>query len=344
MRIIVGMSGGVDSSVSALLLKKKGYDVVGVMFKMLPNFDCSDALSVCEKIGIEFHVMDIAESFKHDVIDMFVSDYKNGLTPNPCVICNSSIKFKYLFEAMNLYNADFVATGHYAKIFDGKLFKSYDANKDQTYFLSSLNKDLFSKILFPLEGISKDMVRSIALENGFLNALKKDSYDVCFINDGFKNFISKNVSCCSGDIIDVHSNKVVGRHNGLMYYTIGQRKGLNIGGNDSRLFVVGKDISKNILYVAFDTDYLISDSAVIENVNWISDNKPLHCVAKFRFRQADNDVYLDYVNDNKIIVKYSQGVKSVTPGQYCVFYFNDECLGGGVIKEVRKNDKKLWYL
>lgn len=344
-RVIIGMSGGVDSSVAIILLKEMGYEVVGVTFKFIDDFDTKDAEEVAKKLSIEHHVIDYRDKFKNKVIDKFINDYSCGLTPNPCINCNRVCKFKYLFENMKKYNCDYIATGHYAKIKDSKIYRSIDLNKDQSYFLYNLPKEYLSKIIFPLEGIDKNKVREIAAKNNLVVANKKDSYDVCFINTSFKDFISKNTKTAPGEVIDVKTNKVIGKHKGLENYTIGQRKGLNIGGTEDKMFVVGKDVKKNILYIAFgtDNDYLISTSCLVNNINYLGDEKVTKCTAKFRYRQKDIPVELEWL-DNEVLVKYPQGDRAVTPGQSCVFYNGDECLGGGIIKEVRKDNKKLWYL
>jgi len=345
-RVVVGISGGVDSSVAAVLLQKQGYEVVGVTFKFIDNFDDTDAKAVCDKLNIEHHTIDYRDIFKEKVIDRFINDYNEGITPNPCFICNRFVKFNFLYDAIKEFNCDYFATGHYAKIENGKLYKSVDLNKDQTYFISNVKKEQLNHVLFPLEGIDKAKVREIALENGLINASKKDSTDVCFINDNFRSYMDENIKNSAGDVVDVESLEVIGKHDGLNKYTIGQRKGLNIGGNKDRIFVVGKDLEKNILYIASgdNNDFLLTDSALIENVNWISDKKVDSCMAKFRYRQQENEVKLEFLDDNKLRVYYPQKIKSVTPGQAAVFYLDNECLGGGVIKEVYKDNKKVWYL
>ena len=344
-KVLVGMSGGVDSTVSCLLLQKQGYEVVGVSFRFTEDFDDSDAKKVAAKLNIEHHTIDYRSEFKKIIIDKFLDDYSNGLTPNPCVHCNINCKFKFLFDNMNKFNCDYIATGHYAKIEDNKLKKSVDKNKDQTYFLYGIPKEMISKIKFPLDGIPKTKVREIAKENGFFNHNKKDSFDVCFITESFKEYMKKNINSNPGDVILIDNNEVIGKHEGLNNYTIGQRRGLNIGGYDDRMFVVGKDTDKNILYVSIgdDSDYLISTSCVVSNVNLLVDDKFDKCNAKFRYRSDEVEVTVDWENDNEVIVYY-EGLKRITPGQACVFYDGDICLGGGIITEVRKDDKKLWYV
>ncbi len=344
-KVVIGMSGGVDSSVAAVLLQEQGYEVIGVSFRFTEEFDDTDAKKVASLLGIEHHTLDYRKEFKEKVIDKFLDDYKNGLTPNPCVNCNKVCKFKFLFDCLDKFDCDYIATGHYAKIEDNKLYVSVDENKDQSYFLYSLPKDRLSKIIFPLEGKTKDEIREIARIHNLENSDKKDSFDVCFITDSFRDYM-KSFGSTPGDVVNIDTNEVIGKHIGLMYYTIGQRRGLDIGGTEDRMFVVGKDLKKNILYICIgsDNDYLISDSCIIDEVNYLGDEKVTKCTAKFRYRQKDNDVELEYLDNGEILVKYPQGVKSVTPGQACVLYNGEECLGGGIIKEVRKNGKKLWYL
>lgn len=344
-KVIVGMSGGVDSSVAALLLKEQDYEVVGITFVFTDEFDSTDAVKVCEKLNIEHHIIDYRDEFKEKIINTFINDYNRGITPNPCVLCNKEVKFNFLYQKMFEYNCDYIATGHYAKIIDGKLYRSEDLNKDQTYFLAQLTSEQLSKLLLPLEGVTKDKVRQIALENDLVNANKKDSTDVCFITSNFKDYMSDKLTNKEGDVVNLDTNTVIGKHSGLTKYTIGQRKGLNIGGSTDRLFVAGKNLDKNILYVAMrdDNEYLYSDSCVVDKVNFNSEIKPTKCTAKFRYRANDYPVEIEYINDTEMLVKYDK-VKAVTPGQACVLYLDEQCIGGGVIKEVRKNNKKIWYL
>ena len=261
-------------------------------------------------------------------------------------MCNKYIKFDmFIKEALKL-GADYIATGHYALLEDGKLKKAYDLNKDQTYFLAQVPKEKFKNVIFPLGKIDKPEVRKIALKYNLITAKKKDSTGICFIGErNFKNFLENYLPNIPGKIVNIDTNEVLGEHIGLMYYTIGQRRGLNVGGTLDRLFVVGKDLNKNILYVAIgdENEKLKSDMAIIDNINWLSDSKPNKCMAKFRYRQNDNPVELIY-HDDYIVVKYPQRIKAVTPGQACVLYLDDECIGSGIIKEVYKNNEKLWYL
>ena len=365
-KVIIGMSGGVDSSVAALLLKEQGYIVEGLFMRNWdsslnndimgnPNInnndicpqeqDYNDALKVCEKLEIPLHRIDFIKEYWDNVFTYFLDELKKGRTPNPDIMCNKYIKFDYFVKEAKKLGADYIATGHYAKMEDGYLKKAYDTNKDQTYFLSQLNHEQLQNVLFPLGDMDKKEVRKIALENDLVTANKKDSTGICFIGErNFKEFLTNYLPAQSGDVIDIATNKKVGEHIGLMYYTIGQRKGLNIGGNKDKLFVVGKNLEINILYVSFgDNEYLYSNSCLVDTVNFNCELRPTKAFAKFRYRQEDIPVEIEYLDDGDIIVKYEH-VKSVTPGQACVLYYNDICIGGGIIKEVRKDNKKLWYL
>ena len=366
-KVVIGMSGGVDSSVAAILLKKQGYDVIGLFMRnwdssinndILGNPDLNsdicpqekdynDALKVCEKIGIPLHRIDFVKEYWDYVFTYFLDELKRGRTPNPDIMCNKYIKFDMFAKEARKLGADYIATGHYARLKDGKLLRGIDQNKDQTYFLSQLSSKQLENVLFPIGDLEKPEVRKIANEYDIITDNKKDSTGICFIGErNFSKFLSNYLPNQTGDIVNIETNEVIGKHVGLMYYTIGQRKGLNIGGNSDRIFVVGKNLDKNILYVAHgdDNKYLISDSCIVEMVNWNADRNITECSAKFRYRQKDNDVKVKFLDDGNMLVSYEQGVKSVTPGQACVFYLGEECLGGGIIKEVRKNGEKLWYL
>lgn len=337
-KVVVGMSGGVDSAVTAAILKKQGYEVIGLTMLLNDGFDYKDAEKVCEILNIEFHVLDLRDKFKEIIKDRFLNDYKNGITPNPCVLCNKYIKFGLMYDELLKYNADYIATGHYALIKDGKLYKADDEKKDQSYFLYNLTKKKLEKILFPLANLTKDEVRSMALEFNLPVASKKESSDVCFIGKGgFRKFINENINSTSGNIVNIETGKVIGKHKGLMNYTIGQRRGLNIGGSEGRLFVAKKDLDNNILYVAMgdDNKYLLSYQCELEDVN-IIDELPNECMAKFRYHQADNKVFVTKLENGDLLVRYPDGVKNVTEGQACVFYDENKCLGGGIIKKVYK--------
>ena len=366
-KVVIGMSGGVDSSVAAILLKQQGYEVIGLFMRNWDSLvnndvlgnpdlnkedicpqekDYNDALKVCEKIGIPLHRVDFVKEYWDYVFTYFLDELKQGRTPNPDIMCNKYIKFDMFVKEAEKLGADFIATGHYARIKDGKLLRGIDDNKDQTYFLSQLSKEQIKNVLFPIGDLEKPEVRKIALEYDLITAKKKDSTGICFIGErNFTKFLENYLPNIPGDVIEIETGKKVGEHIGLMYYTIGQRRGLNIGGSKDRMFVVGKDLQKNVLYISYgNTDYLVSDSCIIDTVNFNCDERPQKCSAKFRYRQPDNDVELEYLEDGNILVKYPQGVKAVTPGQACVLYLGEQCLGGGIIKEVRKNNQKLWYL
>lgn len=354
--VVVGISGGVDSSVAAILLKNQGYNVIGLFMRNWdstlnndflgnPNLnnnicpqeeDYNDAVKVCEKIGIPLHRVDFVKEYWDYVFTYFLDELKKGRTPNPDVMCNKYIKFDMFAKKARELGADYIATGHYARMIDGKLYKGKDLNKDQTYFLSQVSKEQLKNVLFPVGELEKSEVRKIAHKYDLITADKKDSTGICFIGErNFKHFLENYLPNNPGDIVDIETGKVLGRHVGLMYYTIGQRRGLNIGGTKDRLFVVKKDLKKNVLYVASgdESKYLISYSAIIEDVNLL-DDLPYECNAKFRYRQKDNKVFVTKLDDGNLLVKYPDGVRAVTPGQACVFYKDDECLGGGIIKEV----------
>ena len=309
--------------------------------------DYNDALEVCKKLGIPLYRKDFVKEYWDYVFTYFLDELKLGRTPNPDIMCNKYIKFDMFAKEAQRLGADYIATGHYARIENGKLLRGEDSNKDQTYFLSQVSHKQLENVIFPIGNMEKSEVRKIAEEYGLITAKKKDSTGICFIGErNFRNFLKNYLPNKPGDVINIETNEKIGEHIGLMHYTIGQRKGLNIGGTKDKMFVVGKDLSKNILYISLgeDNDYLISTSCVVDNINYLGKEKITKCTAKFRYRQEDVPVELEWINDNLVLVKYPQGVKSVTPGQACVFYHGEECLGGGIIKEVRKNNIKLWYL
>lgn len=376
-KVVVGISGGVDSAVAAYLLKKQGYDVVGVFMRnwdsttnndilgnpTLDNSICpqeedyNDALQICEQLGIELKRVDFVEEYWQHVFTYFIEEYKKARTPNPDILCNKHIKFKAFLDYALSLGADYVATGHYAQVehFNDHsiMKKGFDQNKDQTYFLCQLEQWQLQKTLFPLGLIPKSEVRKIASELDLVVASKKDSTGICFIGErDFKQFLQNYVPAKSGKIVDIETKTVVGDHSGIMYYTIGQSKGLGIGGlkqfKNAKWFVVGKDIEQNILYVAQDSEskWLLSQRCEVIGFNWI--NKPtaleFSCQAKFRYRQKDNDVQVRIIDESTIEVLYPQGILAVTPGQECVLYDGDICLGGGEINRVYQNDQELAYL
>lgn len=365
-KVIVGMSGGVDSSVAAILLKEAGYEVEALFMRNWdssvnsdiegnPNInndicpqeeDYNDALAVCEKLGIKLHRKDFIKEYWDDVFTYFLAELEKGRTPNPDIMCNKYIKFSAFKEEAKRLGADLIATGHYVKLEDDKLLKAKDANKDQSYFLTQLSKEQLAGVLFPLGDLVKADVRKIAEDYGLVTAKKKDSTGICFIGErNFKDFLHNYLPSKEGDVVNVETGEVLGRHQGLMYYTIGQRKGLDIGGFDKRMYIVGKNMEKNILYIALgdDNNYLVSSSAIIEDLNFNCSQRPTKMNAKFRYRAQEYPVEVKYLDDGTIKLSYEK-VLSVTPGQACAFYLGEQCIGGGIIKEVQKNNEKLWYL
>ncbi len=366
-KVVVGMSGGVDSSVAALLLKKQGYEVIGLFMRnwdatlnndiegnpTLNNNICpqeqdyNDALKVCQELDIPLHRVDFIKEYWDNVFTYFLDELKKGRTPNPDLMCNKYIKFDVFIKEARKLGADYIATGHYARTNNSKLLRGLDQNKDQSYFLAQLTPNQLKDVLFPVGELTKVEVRKIALENNLYTAKKKDSTGICFIGERhYQEFISNYLKPNPGDIVDVETKEVIGRHTGLMNYTIGQRRNVGIAGNDKKHFVCGKDIEKNILYVSFgeDNEYLYSDACLIEQVNLISPTAPTFCTAKFRYRGQDHPVSVEYLDDNQALVRYHGKAKSVTPGQACVLYLGEQCIGSGIIKEVYKNNQKLWYL
>ncbi|MCM3701560.1 tRNA 2-thiouridine(34) synthase MnmA [Paenibacillus macerans] len=355
-RVVVGMSGGVDSSVTALLLKQQGYDVIGIFMKnwddtdefgyCTAEADAEDVRRVCEQIDIPYYTVNFEKQYYDKVFAYFLDEYKRGRTPNPDVMCNREIKFgEFLNKALDL-GADYVATGHYARVVeeDGvyKLLRGVDGNKDQTYFLNALNQEQLSKAMFPIGHLPKPEVRRIAEEAGLYTAKKKDSTGVCFIGErNFKEFLSNYLPAQSGDMVDIVTGEVKGRHDGLMYYTLGQRQGLGIGGSGTGepWFVADKDLERNILYVVQGDKHprLYSTALTASGVNWIAGadklpDGPFHCTAKFRYRQADQGVTLTKQADGTVYVEFDEPQKAITPGQAVVFYQGEECLGGGTIE------------
>jgi tRNA-uridine 2-sulfurtransferase len=363
IRVVVGMSGGVDSSVAALLLKQQGYDVIGIFMKNWDDTDdtgfCTatedynDVIRVCNQIGIPYYAVNFEKQYWDKVFTYFLDEYKAGRTPNPDVMCNKEIKFKAFLEHAVKLGADYLATGHYAQVEyrDGeyKMLRGKDENKDQTYFLNQLNQEQLSKVMFPIGNLEKPRVREIAMEANLATATKKDSTGICFIGErNFKEFLGQYLPAQPGNM-ETMDGEVKGRHEGLMYHTIGQRHGLGIGGSGEPWFAIGKDLKRNILYVGqgFHNEKLYSDSIIADNVSWVSNReKPAEftCTAKFRYRQDDNKVTVQLMDDNKVKVIFDEPIRAVTPGQAVVFYNGEECLGGGTIDEVYKNEQRLTYV
>lgn len=353
-RVVLGMSGGVDSSVAALLLKEQGYEVIGIFMKNWDDTDefghctaeedAEDVRKVCSHIGIPYYTVNFEKAYYDKVFAYFLDEYRRGRTPNPDVMCNREIKFgDFLRKAMEL-GADYIATGHYARVGqrDGihRLLRGVDANKDQTYFLNALNQAQLSKALFPIGHLPKSEVRSIAEQAGLPTAKKKDSTGVCFIGErDFKQFLSQYLPAQPGEMRTL-TGELKGRHDGLMYYTLGQRQGLGIGGSGSGepWFVAGKDLQNNILYVVQgDHPSLYSTALTATDLNWISGTfptGPIKCKAKFRYRQPDQGVTVTLLEPGRCRVQFDSRQRAVTPGQAVVFYEGEECLGGGTIDQV----------
>ena len=339
-RVLLGMSGGVDSSVSALLLQKMGYEVVGatmILFEdpnievgCLSNSAVLDAKKVCAKLNIEHHVINLKDDFKNYVINNFIDSYKKGFTPNPCVECNKYLKFGKLYEEALKLNCDYIATGHYASIRDGKLVKSKEEHKDQTYFLYGIKKEILDKIIFPLANFSsKEEIRKIAEENDLIVARKKDSQEICFIpNDDYKSYLkNNNVKNNPGNFI--LDGEIIGKHNGITNYTIGQRKGLGISYKEP-LYVVNIDTNNNQVILGREKD-LYNDKLIAKNVNILVDELPKKVLAKIRYRAIATKATLNKIDNDTYEVIFDNPVKSITKGQSVVFYDNDICLGGGII-------------
>lgn len=356
-RVVLGMSGGVDSSVSALVLKEQGYEVIGVFMKNWDDTDefghctaeedAEDVRRVCDQIGIPYYTVNFEKPYMDKVFAYFLDEYRKGRTPNPDVMCNREIKFgEFLQKALEL-GADYIATGHYARVTeaDGKyrLLRGVDNNKDQTYFLNALNQYQLSKAMFPIGHLPKPEVRAIAEKAGLATAKKKDSTGVCFIGErNFKEFLSGYLPAKPGEMRTL-DGEVKGRHDGLMYYTLGQRQGLGIGGSGTGepWFVAGKDLENNILYVVQGEKHpaLYSRSLTATDLNWISGEvpeTPFKCTAKFRYRQPDQGVTVTFGEGGTCEVIFDEPQKAITPGQSVVFYDGDVCLGGATIDRIHK--------
>ena len=355
--VVVGMSGGVDSSVAAALLKEQGYNVIGLFMHNWEEDDedgCCTAVSdyedvkrVCNKLDIPYYSVNFAKEYRERVFSYFLAEYSAGRTPNPDVLCNREIKFGPFLEYALKLGADYIATGHYCDIEHKNgvhyLLKAADQNKDQTYFLFQLNQSQLERVLFPLGKLQKPEVRRIANKYGFSTADKKDSTGICFIGERkFREFLKNFIPAKAGKIVDLEGN-VVGEHEGVMYYTLGQRRGLNLGGisgtNGGRWFVVDKDVKKNLLIVSHgDETPLYSVSLEASTINWIPNvptEKTFECYAKFRYRQPEQKVKVTILN-NLVKVDFFEPQRAVTPGQFVVFYNNNMCLGGGIIEKVNK--------
>ena len=352
--VVVGMSGGVDSSVSAYLLKEEGYDVKGLFMQnwqsepgeiCTSEIDFKDASAVCDKLDIPLHRANFSDEYWERVFTNFLSEHEKGRTPNPDILCNREIKFKsFLDYAFNI-GADFIATGHYAKIIAKNnnkfLARAKDSFKDQTYFLHEVSEKEFDRCIFPLADLTKDEVREIALKQNLITADKKDSVGICFVGErNLKDFLNRFISFSKGDIKDENGN-IVGEHQGSILYTEGQRQGLQIGGvkgaDELPWYVYKKDIKNNVIHVCqgVDNKLLMNSGLFVEKINWINDIKydlPMNCLLQVRHQHIPVECYLESNND-KIMITFKDKIRAIAPGQSAVLYDNDICLGGGIINQ-----------
>ena len=359
-KVICGMSGGVDSSVSAFILQQQGYQVEGLFMKNWEEdddtdyctaaADLADAQAVCDKLGIKLHKINFAAEYWDNVFEHFLNEYKAGRTPNPDILCNKEIKFKAFLEyAAEDLGANYIATGHYVRRRgaddNAQLLRGLDANKDQSYFLYTLSSKQVGQSLFPVGDIEKPIVRAIAEDLGLVTAKKKDSTGICFIGERkFKDFLARYLPAQPGNIRTVEGD-IIGRHDGLMYHTLGQRKGLGIGGvkgaSEDAWYVVEKDLVNNELIVAQGHDHsaLLSTGLIAQQLHWVDRQpirEPLRCTVKTRYRQMDVPCIIEPIDDESIKVIFDEPQIAVTPGQSAVFYLNEVCLGGGIIEQQLK--------
>jgi tRNA-specific 2-thiouridylase len=356
VKVVAGMSGGVDSSVSAYLLKEQGYQVEGLFMKNWEEDDndeyCAaaddlkDAQAVSDKLGITLHTINFAAEYWDNVFEYFLAEYKAGRTPNPDIMCNKEIKFKAFLEfAAEELSADYIATGHYVqrsnKAGNWQMLRGLDDNKDQSYFLYTLGEQHIAQTLFPIGHLEKPRVREIALEQDLVTHDKKDSTGICFIGERkFKDFLAQYLPAQPGEI-ETAEGKIIGKHEGLMYHTLGQRKGLLIGGmkeyGEEPWYVVEKDIERNVLIVGQGANHprLYSTGLLANQLHWVDrkgPQQPIKCSVKTRYRQQDIPCQITPNIDGSVLVEFDEPQKAVTPGQSAVFYQNEICLGGGIIE------------
>ncbi len=369
-RVVLGMSGGVDSSVCAHILQEQGYEVIGLFMQnwdpalngdladpyidadiCQAQEDFNDAKAVADKLGIELHKVDFVQEYWDKVFSFFLEEYKKARTPNPDILCNKYIKFKAFMDyAFANFNPDYIAMGHYAQVSHSplRLIRGSDTNKDQTYFLQQLSGVQLEKTLFPIGHLNKSEVRKIANDLDLATANKKDSTGICFIGErNFTKFLTSYIDKVPGDILEYETKQKVGEHDGLMFYTIGQRRGMGIGGHKQfpgvKWYVCAKDVENNILYVANSDNpkYLYSNSAIIEDINWIGHESDVIKTAKFRYRSEDVNIQKYEWLDHKTMRVFYNSADAITPGQACVFYMDEFCLGGGTIEEVYNDNERL---
>jgi len=356
--VVVGMSGGVDSSVAALLLKQQGYRVIGLFMKnweekdengvCTATKDFEDVVRVCETLDIPYYSVEFVQEYRDHVFKQFLEDYRAGYTPNPDILCNREIKFNVFFKKALSLGADYLATGHYTQVGrdtgEAQLLKGADPGKDQSYFLYTIKKEILNQVLFPIGHLLKSEVRDLARVHGLATHAKKDSTGICFIGErNFREFLSGYLEARPGEIRTL-SGEVVGGHGGVAYYTLGQRKGLRIGGTGEAWFVVAKDPVRNIVYVERGEEHpaLFADELTAKNLSWVSGREPealslggsFRCRAKSRYRQSDQDCTLTRLENGMVRVVFDRPQRALTPGQSAVFYSGDVCLGGGFIETV----------
>ncbi|MBS0621147.1 MAG: tRNA 2-thiouridine(34) synthase MnmA [Verrucomicrobia bacterium] len=344
--VVVGMSGGVDSSVTALLLKKQGYNVIGMFMKNWEEKNSSgvcksaqdyeDVVSVCKQLDIPYYSVNFVNEYRERVFSHFLEELKAGYTPNPDILCNREIKFNVFLEKALSLGADALATGHYCQIQDGTLQKGRDPQKDQSYFVYTLSSKTLPKILFPIGHLLKSEVRQIAADHGLATSTKKDSTGICFIGKrDFKEFVGSYLSYQKGNFENLRG-EVIGQHDGTAFYTIGQRKGLGIGGPGEAWFVVGKDVARNVVLIEQGTDHpsLYTSTLTATDLSWVSGHPPelpFSCHAKVRYRQKDAPCILESIDAGRAFVRFLEPQRAVTPRQSIVFYDQEICLGGGMI-------------
>jgi tRNA-specific 2-thiouridylase len=357
IKVVVGMSGGVDSSVAAYLLKKQGYQVIGVFMKNWEEDDtddyCSaaedmaDAKSIADKLNIPFKTINFSAEYWDRVFEYFLEEYRSGRTPNPDIMCNKEIKFKAFLDYAVVLGAEYIATGHYVRVSreNGKsqMLRGIDGNKDQSYFLYTLNQQQLNKSLFPVGELDKSEVRKIAEEQGFVTADKKDSTGICFIGERkFKDFLEQYIPAQPGEIEDDQGN-IIGKHSGLMYHTLGQRKGIGIGGlankSEQPWYVVSKDLTRNVLIVGQGHDHplMLSNGLVASQLHWVDKDNladSFRCTAKSRYRQTDFSCLVERVDQENWKITFDDKQRAVTPGQSVVLYKDEQCLGGGIIDTI----------
>ena len=358
-KVVLGMSGGVDSSVAAYLLKEQGYEVLGLFMKNWDetdengncpaSLDYEDVQKVCAQLDIPCYSIEFIEEYRNHVFQDFLNSYEAGFTPNPDVLCNREIKFDLFLKKAIEFGCDYLATGHYCQVrtrttpaFNQsrqELIRAIDPNKDQTYFLTAVQGKVFDRVLFPIGHLPKPEVREIAKKMNLSTHAKKDSTGICFIGERkFKSFLNQYVQTKPGRIRDLN-NETIGTHDGIAFFTLGQRKGLGLGGEGEAWFVVGKDRAKNELVVARGVEHpaLYSRYLVAKELNWFAGSPPasdFDCTGKTRYRQVDQPCHVQVQSDGSIRVDFGIPQRAVTPGQYVVLYQNEVCLGGGVIHEV----------